>query len=112
VITSDVEPHDEVQLKDLSTGWFEALRGSPLVTLELQPWATWVGEYYPTEAVTRREDGRLSVSLRVTNPAWLRGLLLRLGGGARVVSPPDAGNSAAEAAQEALDQYAALGYLK
>jgi proteasome accessory factor C len=49
--------------------------------------------------------------LRVTNPAWLRGLLLRLGGGARVVSPPDAGNSAVEAAQEALDQYAALGYL-
>ena len=56
-------------------------------------------------------DGRLTVSLRVTDPVWLRGLLLRLGGGACVVSPPGAGNSAAEAAQEALDQYAALGYL-
>ena len=51
------------------------------------------------------------MSLRVTDPAWLRGLLLRLGGGAGVVSPPGAGDSAAEAAQEALDQYAALGYL-
>ena len=28
------------------------------------------------------------VTLRVTDPAWLRGLLLRLGGGARVVAPP------------------------
>jgi proteasome accessory factor C len=111
VTATDVEPHDDVQLKDLSTGWFEALRSSPLVTLELRPWAAWVAEYYPTEAVTRQEDGRLTVSLRVTDPAWLRGLLLRLGGGACVVSPPGAGNSAAEAAQEALDQYAALGYL-
>jgi proteasome accessory factor C len=104
----DVEVHDGVQLKDLSTGWFDALQGSPLVTLELQQWTSWVAEYYPTEAVTRHEDGRLTVSLRVTDPAWLRSLLLRLGGGASVVSPPGAGDSAAEAAQEALDQYAAL----
>ena len=102
-------PHD-VRLKDLSTGWFEALRGSPLVTVELQPWSAWVAEYYPTETVARHDDGRLEVSLRVTNPAWLRTLLLRLGGGARVIAPPGAGDSAAEAAQEALDQYAALGY--
>ena len=44
----------------------------------------------------------------MTDPAWLRGLLLRLGGAARVVEPVAAGDSAAEAAQEALDQYAAL----
>jgi proteasome accessory factor C len=81
------------------------------VSLELQPWAAWVAEYYPTESVTRQADGRLTVSLRVTDPAWLRALLLRLGGGACVASPPGAGDSAAEAAQEALDQYAALGYV-
>jgi proteasome accessory factor C len=111
VTETDVEPHQDVQLKDLSTGWFEALKGSPLVTLELRPWAAWVAEYYPTESMTRHEDGRLTVSLRVTDPAWLRALLLRLGGGAWVVSPRGAGDSAAEVAQEALDQYAALGYL-
>jgi len=33
-----------------------------------------------------------------------------LGGGARVIAPDGAGDSAAEAAQEALDQYVALGY--
>jgi proteasome accessory factor C len=103
----DVEPHD-VELRDLTSGWFERLRDSPLVTLELQPWAAWVAEYYPTETVSRAEDGRLVVALRVTDPAWLRGLLLRLCGGARVLSPPGAGDSAVEAAQEALDQYAAV----
>ena len=103
----DVEPR-RVELRDLTSGWFERLRDSPLVTLELQPWAAWVAEYYPTETVSRAEDGHLVVALRVTDPAWLRGLLLRLRGGARVLAPPGAGDSAAEAAQEALDQYAAV----
>jgi proteasome accessory factor C len=103
----DVEPR-EVELRDLSSGWFERLRDSPLVTLELQPWAAWVAEYYPTETVSRTDEGRLVVALRVTDPAWLRGLLLRLCGGAKVLAPEGAGDSAAEAAQEALDQYAAV----
>ena len=51
VTSIDVAPR-EVQLKDLSTGWFEALKDAPLVTLELEPSAAWIAEYYPTEAVT------------------------------------------------------------
>jgi proteasome accessory factor C len=104
----DVVRHDDVVLKDLSTGWFETLKDAPLVVLELGPEAAWVAEYYPTETVNRDERGDVTVALRVTDPAWLRGLLLRLAGGARVISPVGAGDSAAEAAQEALDQYAAL----
>ncbi|WP_375426192.1 helix-turn-helix transcriptional regulator [uncultured Friedmanniella sp.] len=107
VTETPVAPHD-VRLKDLSTGWFEALRDAPLVTLDLAPEAAWVAEYYPTEATSARVDGGLTVTLRVTDPAWLRGLLLQLRGGAVVVAPAGAGDSAAEAAQEALDQYAAL----
>ena len=42
----DVDVHD-VRLRDLSTGWFEALKDAPLVSLRLQPWAAWVAEYYP-----------------------------------------------------------------
>jgi len=102
-----VAPHD-VRLKDLASGWFEALKDAPLVTLDLQPEAAWVAEYYPTEAVAPRPGGGLTVTLRVTDPAWLRGLLLQLRGGATVVAPAGAGSSAAEAAQEALDQYRAL----
>ena len=104
----DVVRHDDVVLKDLSTGWFETLKDAPLVVLDLAPEAAWVAEYYPTETVNRDERGDVTVALRVTDPAWLRGLLLRLAGGARVISPVGAGDSAAEAAQEALDQYAAL----
>jgi proteasome accessory factor C len=109
VTETDVEPH-QVSLKDLSTGWYEALKDSPLVTVELAPHAAWVAEYYPTETVTRTENGGLVVALRVTDPAWLRSLLLRLGGSARVLSPAGAGDSAVETARETLDQYAALGY--
>jgi len=102
-----VAVHD-VQLKDLSTGWFDTLVDAPLVTLRLAPEAVWVAEYYPTEAVSPGADGGLTVTMRVTDPAWLRGLLLQLRGGAVVLAPDGAGESAAEAAQEALDQYAAL----
>lgn len=104
----DAASHDDVVLKDLSTGWFDALKDAPLVTVQLQPAAAWVAEYYPTEAVQSHPDGQITVSLRVTDPAWLRGLLLRLGGGARVLAPVGAGDSAAAAAREALDQYRAL----
>jgi proteasome accessory factor C len=104
-----VAAHD-VRLKDLSTGWFDALKDAPLVTLELQPWAAWVAEYYPTENAVTRPDGSMVIAVRVTDPAWLRGMLLRLRGGARVLEPAGAGDSAVEAAQEALDQYAALSF--
>ncbi len=98
----------EVLLKDLTTGWFETLQDAPLVTLDLAPEVSWVAEYYPTEATSSRPDGGLTVTLRVRDPGWLRALLLGLRGGATVVAPPGAGISAAEAAQEALDQYRAL----
>lgn len=107
VTDQEVTEHD-VQLKDLSVGWFDALKDAPLVTLALEPWSTWVAEYYPTEQATPSDDGGLTVSLRVTNPAWLQSLLLRLGGGARVLSPAGAGDAAVEAASEALAQYATL----
>ena len=107
VTDTDVRSHD-VALRDLSSGWFEALRDAPVVTLALSPQAAWVAEYYPTESVERVVDGSVTLTMRVTDPAWLRGLLLRLGGAARVLRPLGAGDSAAEAAQEALDQYAAV----
>ena len=103
----DVEDHDVV-LRDLSSGWFETLADAPLVTLALSPQAGWVPEYYPNENVSYADDGSAEVTMKITDPAWLRGLLLRLGGAARVLSPVGAGDSAVEAAQEALDQYAAV----
>lgn len=104
---ADVAEHD-VELDDLSLGWFDALKDAPLVTLALEPGASWVAEYYPIESVTPGAEGAVTVTMRVSDPAWLRGLLLRLGGGAQVVAPEGAQDPAADAAAEALDQYAAL----
>ena len=91
VTSIDVAPR-EVQLKDLSTGWFEALKDAPLVTLELRPSAAWMRSTRPKSDSARRQ---LIVSLHVTDPAWLRSLLLRLQGGAQVLSPDGARDSAA-----------------
>ena len=87
----------------------DALADAPLVTLALDQHAAWIAEYYPTEEVAPRPDGGLVVTVRVSHPLWLEGMLLRLGGHARVLSRPGAGDSAVEVAREALDQYAALG---
>ncbi|HEX8508298.1 MAG TPA: WYL domain-containing protein [Propionibacteriaceae bacterium] len=110
VASAPAEPHD-VQLKDLSSGWSETLRDAPLVTLELERQAAWVAEYYPCEQVDPRDDGGMTVSLHVSDPAWLRGLLLRLGGGARVLAPIAAAEPAVQAAEDALEQYRSLGLL-
>jgi proteasome accessory factor C len=75
------------------------------VTLELEPSAAWVAESYPTEALTERPDGSLSVVLAVSEPAWLERLLVRLGPEARVVAPDAFRNLAADAAQRVLRRY-------
>jgi proteasome accessory factor C len=57
----------------------------PRVTLELDPAGRWVAEQYPTEAVEDLGDGRLRVTLAVSERPWLERLMLRLGPAAQVV---------------------------
>jgi proteasome accessory factor C len=68
---------------DLST--YSPRPEDPRVTLDFDPSARWVVEQYPVEAVEEGEDGRLRVTLAVSERAWLERLLLRLGPAARVV---------------------------
>jgi proteasome accessory factor C len=75
----------------------------PRVVLELEPDGRWVAEQYPTEAVEELGDGRLRVTLAVSERAWLERLLLRLGLAARVVTG-DAG-VATDAARRVLARY-------
>jgi len=79
------------------------------VTLELKPSAAWVAESYPTEALTERSDGTLSIVLAVSETAWLERLLVRLGPEARVVAPEAFRNMAADAAQRVLGRYRETG---
>ncbi|MFN2607885.1 MAG: helix-turn-helix transcriptional regulator [Acidimicrobiales bacterium] len=64
---------------------YEPRPDDPRVTLDLAPGARWVAEQYPTEAVEEAGDGRLRVTLAVSERAWLERLLLRLGPASRVV---------------------------
>lgn len=102
----------EVELRDLAAGWFDNLSDAPIVRLAVDPPATWIAEYYPTEQVLALPTGGLEVAMRITHPRWLEGLLLRLGGRARVLAPAGAGAAAAAAANEAIAQYEALGLIE
>jgi proteasome accessory factor C len=82
--------------------------GLPVARLELQAAAGWVIERYPTRSVTTAEGGT-EVELSITDPRWLRELLLRLGPAARVVSPLEWQALGADAAAELLARYEAGG---
>ncbi len=82
---------------------YRARADDPRVSLELAPSARWVVEQYPTEAVEEADEGRLRVTLAVSERAWLERLLLRLGPAAEVVTG-DA-DVAASAACRLLGRY-------
>jgi len=73
---------------DVSAGLFRPSPEHRAAVLLLEPEARWVAEYYPVDDVVELgEDGRVRVSLRFVDPAWLVRLVLGLGGGARVLEP-------------------------
>src|SRR6266567_9298448 len=59
------------------------------VRLLLGPGARWVAEYYEVERKVERDDGALEVALPTKELAWVAKLVLRLGGEARVLDPPE-----------------------
>lgn len=87
-------------------GWLERRPDAGLVRLQVAESARWIIEYYPTRQV-QGVGTRLQVDLLVADSAWLRTLLLRLGPQVLEVEPPEAGDSARDAAREALELYAA-----
>jgi proteasome accessory factor C len=58
------------------------------VRLLLHPAARWVGEYYEVDAETETPAGDLEVQLPASRLEWVARLVLRLGGEAEVLSPP------------------------
>jgi proteasome accessory factor C len=92
VLEADFDPPE--RRPELSV--YQARPDDPRVTLELDAAGRWVAEQYPTEAVEDLGEGRLRVTLAVSERPWLERLLLRLGPAARVVhGDPDVGREAA-----------------
>lgn len=88
-----------------ATGWLDSRDGVAEVSLLLAPQSGWIAEYIPIREMQRLPGGDLRVRLAVADPAWLRGLLLRLGSGVLEVDPPQAADSARQAARDALEHY-------
>jgi proteasome accessory factor C len=97
----DVEP---VDLPRPGEPW-RAGDADHLVVLDLRADARWIVDYHPVESATEGGDGGLRVVLRTPDLAWARRLVLRLGGGARVVEPPELAADVRQAARQALSAY-------
>jgi proteasome accessory factor C len=79
--------------------------GDISIRLVLSPGARWVAEYYETERVTERGDGKLEVTLPAKALPWVAKLILRLGGEAAVLGPPELGEMVRDAARRTLALY-------
>jgi proteasome accessory factor C len=97
----DVDPDVDVSASVLADGG----PGAPVATLVLASPARWVAEEVPAESVRDLPDGSFEVRLRVTNPAWLRRLLLSNAPDVLAVDPPDVAADVAASARAALAAY-------
>ena len=77
----------------------------PLVTLRVGRWARWITEYYPCEQVVEESPDRWLVSLRASDLAWARRLVLGLGTDVTVLDPPELVEAVRREATEALRAY-------
>ena len=90
-------------------GWFEVPSADNTVTLTLDSAAAWVAEYYPVREVRPAPGDGLVVTLVVSDPGWLTGLLLQLGPQVRAVEPASAAADAVAQAAAALEWYTGGG---
>lgn len=109
----DAEPLDEPARppvgagdRDLRGGVFAPAPEHLLVELLVGAGYAWVSEYYALESETETPQGRL-ISLRVSDPAWVRALVLGAGGQVVVVSPGWLAAEVQDTARSALAAYPA-----
>jgi proteasome accessory factor C len=105
VLDTPASPPPEAAPRDLSSGVFQPSPDQLLATLDLEPSARWVADYYPHESTEELPGGGLRMQLRVGDPAWLRRLVMRLGGAATVVSPVELAHEVRTEAGRALAAY-------
>ncbi len=104
VLDVDGTPPPEARPRDLDDVFVPG-ENDLTVVIEASRWAAWIADYYPNEGVERADDGSLRVTLKVADPALVRRLMLRLGGEARVVEPPELAAAVVDEARSALLVY-------
>jgi proteasome accessory factor C len=100
-------PPEGLQLRDLAEGVYQPASEHLLAVLRVSSAYAWVADYYPIEDVAELDDGGLQISLRVSEPAWVRALVLGSGGQVEVISPGWLAESIRADAARALAAYAA-----
>jgi proteasome accessory factor C len=90
---------------DVRDGVFRATPDQPLVTLRVSRGARWITEYYPCEEVRAEPGQHWLVSLRASDLAWARRLVLGLGPEVTVVGPPELIEAVGADARTALAAY-------
>jgi proteasome accessory factor C len=98
-------PPPDARQTDVSEGIFRPSKELPLVTLRVGRWARWVTEYYPCERVVEESADHWLVSLRASDLAWARRLVLGLGPDVTVVAPPALVEQVRAEARAALARY-------
>lgn len=98
-------PPPDAQPTDVSAGIFTPSEELPLITLRIGRWARWITEYYPCERVVEESPQRWLVSLRASDLAWARRLVLGLGPDVQVVAPPSLAEEVRAEALRALARY-------
>lgn len=101
------EPRHEHSLtpRDLSEGLFEPGPEDVVAVVHLERHAQWVADYYPSDKVEALGDGRLAVTLRVSDPRWLVRLALRLAPALTVIEPVGLCAEVVRTANATLDVY-------
>jgi proteasome accessory factor C len=104
VLDEPARPPADLQLADRSEGVYLPAPEHLLVDLRLSQSYAWVADYYAVESAEPDGDG-LHVSLRVSEPAWVRALVLGSGGQVEVLSPGWLGEAIRHDAAQALAAY-------
>jgi proteasome accessory factor C len=102
-------PPADARPADVRDGVFTPSPDLPLVTLRIGRWARWITEYYRCEEVVEESPDHWLVSLRASDLAWARRLVLGLGTEVQVVSPPELLDAVRQEARAALAAYRDAG---
>jgi proteasome accessory factor C len=102
VLDEPAAPPADAEPTDISEGLFQPSAEHRSAVLLLEREAMWVAEYYPVDEIVELDGDRARVLLRYADPAWLVRLVLGLGGGARVLEPPELADAVGVRAHAAL----------
>jgi len=105
VLDEPAAPPAEAAVRDVSGGVFTPGPGDLLAIVDLSASARWPADHYPVESTEELAGGGLRMALYATGTAWLRRLLLGLGGDARVAGPAALVTEIHDAATKALTPY-------